>query len=103
MNYKIISPSPKLVVKVEGHLDTITAPALGEALSSNLENIESFVCDLENVDYVSSAGLRLLLTWHKQCKSQNATFTLRNVTPTVKEILSVSGFVKILNIEAPNA
>lgn len=99
MNYTIKTPAPALTVEVEGRLDTVTAPVLEDALQKDVESSSKFVLDLGKVDYLSSAGLRLLLTWQKQAKHKDGEFVLRNVQPAVMDILRISGFVKILTIE----
>ena len=85
-----------LNVSLEGRLDTITAPELEESLKSNLSGVKSVVIDCEQLVYVSSAGLRVLLSLNKKFKN---ALTLVNVQELVMEVFEVTGFQDILNIK----
>ena len=87
-----------LTVKLTGRLDTTTSPALETFLAENLEGITSLVFDFENLDYISSAGLRILLSSHKKMLSAGSMKVI-NVNEDIKEIFDVTGFVDILNLE----
>ena len=84
-----------LVISLEGRLDTITAPELEEFLKSNLTDVNSVTINCEKLDYVSSAGLRVLLALNKKTKNN---LCLEKVQNAVMEILEVTGFVNILEI-----
>lgn len=88
-----------LAVKLEGRLDTTTAPQVEETLKDVLETCDSCVLDLANVDYISSAGLRLLLSLHKRMAAAGGKFKIRNVQPGVQDILDMTGFSSFLAIE----
>jgi anti-sigma B factor antagonist len=88
----------KLTVALEGRLDTTTSPQLEADLRSSVNGITSLVFDLEKLDYISSAGLRVLLTAQKVMNKQGE-MTLVNVKPEIMEIFEVTGFVDILTIE----
>ena len=83
---------------LEGRLDTTTAPQLEEALNSALTGVTTLKFDLEKLDYISSAGLRVLLSSQKTMNKQGSML-ISNVSPEVKEILDVTGFSDILTIE----
>lgn len=87
-----------LNVALIGRLDTVTAPELESELSSSLDSVENLVLDMEKLEYISSAGLRVLLTAQKTM-NQKGTMKLINVSETVMEIFDVTGFVDILTIE----
>lgn len=89
----------ELTMKISGRLDTLTAPKLEEAVMENLEGVTSLIMDLADLEYVSSAGLRVLLLANKWMKGKGP-FILRNVTEEVKEIFEVTGFADIMNIES---
>ena len=82
---------------LEGRLDTVTAPELEEALKDSLEGISALTLDLGKLSYISSAGLRILLTTQKTMNKQGE-MTLIHVNETVREILDVTGFSEILSI-----
>ncbi|MCR5287268.1 MAG: STAS domain-containing protein [Saccharofermentans sp.] len=83
---------------LEGRLDTATAPQLEATLSSILAGVTSLKFDLEKLDYISSAGLRVLLSSQKTMNKQGS-MVISNVSPEVKEIFDVTGFTDILTIE----
>lgn len=86
------------VVKLEGRLDTTTAPQLENDLKSFMESVTSLVFDFENLEYISSAGLRVLLTAQK-FMSKQGSMKLIHVKDDVNEIFEVTGFSDILTIE----
>ena len=88
----------ELLVAVEGRLDTTTAPQLEENVRSSIDGIKSLVFDFEKLEYISSAGLRVLLAMQKIMNKQGS-MTIRNVNETVMEVFEVTGFVDILTIE----
>lgn len=89
-----------LEIKLDGRLDTTTAPELEQYLCDNLgENITNVVFDFEKLLYISSAGLRLLLTTQKKVTTVNGSVTLKNINNLVRDILDSVGFSDILNIE----
>ena len=86
-----------LVITLEGRLDTSTAPSL-EAELKDLEKVTSLVIDMEKLAYISSAGLRVLLKAQKIMNKQGSML-IKNVSQEIKDILEVTGFDEILNIE----
>ena len=86
------------VVTLEGRLDTTTAPQLENELKSFMESVSSLVFDFENLEYISSAGLRVLLTAQK-FMSKQGSMKLIHVNDLVMEVFEVTGFSDILNIE----
>ena len=82
---------------LEGRLDTVTAPQLEKELKASLEGVTQLRIDFEKLDYISSAGLRVLLSAQKQMNKQG-TMTLHHVNQTVMEIFEVTGFSDILTI-----
>lgn len=87
-----------LSVHIEGRLDTTTAPELEESLKDSIDEAKELILDLENLEYMSSAGLRVLLSAQKQM-SQQGSMKVINVNDTIKEIFEVTGFDSILTIE----
>ena len=88
----------KLYVTLDGRLDTTTSPELEKSLSESLPEVKELVLDLEKLEYISSAGLRVLLTAQKTMAKQGS-MKLVHVNDLVMEILEVTGFVDILTIE----
>lgn len=88
----------KLVAALEGRLDTITAPELEQDLAGSLEGIKDLVLDFTKLDYISSAGLRVLLSAQKRM-NQQGTMKVIGVNATIMEIFEVTGFSDILTVE----
>ena len=87
------------IVALEGRLDTVTAPELEQALKEPLESAGELTLDLENLEYISSAGLRVLLSTQKKMTAKQGTMKLVHVKEIVMEVLEVTGFCEILTIE----
>lgn len=88
----------KMLLQIEGRLDTTTAPDLETAVKESIEGIEKLELDLAALEYVSSAGLRVILSAQKTMNKQG-DMVIRNVNDEVMEIFEVTGFVDILTIE----
>ncbi len=86
----------ELTISLQGRLDTTTAPELEAALKDVTEN--QLVFDFSELEYISSAGLRILLAAHKRM-SVKGKMTVRNINEFVSEVFEVTGFSDILNIE----
>ena len=98
MNINKTVDGTHLTFKLDGRLDTVTAPELEAELKNNLDGIETLTIDLENLEYMSSAGLRILLATHKVMKKQGEMKVVR-VNETIMEIFEVTGFLEILTVE----
>ncbi len=87
----------ELTVAVEGRLDTTTAPELEAELKASMRDAESLVLDFSKLDYISSAGLRVLLSAHKTMASKGG-MKVAHVNEIVAEVFDVTGFADILTI-----
>ena len=87
-----------LVIAPEGRLDTMTAPELEAALKEALTGVEELTFDLEKLDYISSAGLRVLLSAQKTMNRQGSMKVV-HANEIIMEIFDVTGFADILTIE----
>lgn len=96
MEIKTKSEGSTLTISVSGRVDTVTAPELEAGLKFG--DAKCVVLDIAEVPYMSSAGLRLLLTSHKEMVAKGGEFKIVNVQPSVSEVLSITGFADILNI-----
>ena len=86
-----------LTVALEGRLDTTTTPDLEEAIAS-LDGVSELVFDFAKLDYLSSAGLRAILSAQKRMNKQGS-MKLRNVNDAVKEVFEITGFADFLTLE----
>ena len=87
----------KLTVAVAGRLDTTTAPQLDEELRNSLEGVQELILDFSELEYISSAGLRVLLATQKAMNAQGS-MRLTGVNDVVMEVFEVTGFSDILTI-----
>ena len=87
-----------LTVALEGRLDAITSQQLEAKLRTEIDDVTELIFDLSGLEYVSSAGLRVLLAAQKVMNHQGS-MSVRNITPEVMEIFDITGFMELLNIE----
>jgi anti-sigma B factor antagonist len=87
-----------LTIALEGRLDTMTAPELEAELKKSLDGVETLNLDFSKLDYISSAGLRVLLSAHKLMSAKGG-MKVTNVNEIVQEVFEVTGFADILTIE----
>ena len=87
-----------LNIALEGRLDTTTAPELEQALKGDMDAATALMLDFAKLDYISSAGLRVLLSAHK-AMSKKGGMKVVNANEMVKEVFDVTGFADILDIE----
>ena len=88
----------ELVVALEGRLDTMTAPELEAELAQSMGSAEKLELDFSKLDYISSAGLRVLLSAHKTMSAKGG-MKVTHVNEIVREVFEVTGFSDILTIE----
>ena len=87
-----------LTIALEGRLDTMTSPELEAVLGASLESADQLTLDFSKLEYISSAGLRVLLSAHKRMAAKGGMKVL-HVNDVVQEVFDVTGFSDILNIE----
>lgn len=92
------SSGTDLTLKLQGRLDTATAPELERELKDSLGGARALTLDLERLEYISSAGLRVLLSAQKTMNKQGS-MVVRNVCPMVKEVFDLTGFSDFLTIQ----
>ncbi|MBO6231569.1 MAG: STAS domain-containing protein [Ruminiclostridium sp.] len=87
-----------LTISIEGRLDTVTAPQLESELKASLDGIKTLVLDISTLEYISSAGLRVLLSAQKTMNKQGS-MKVTGANEAIMEIFEVTGFIDLLNIE----
>lgn len=97
MTIEKVKNGNELTIQVEGRLDTVTAPVLEKEIKENVEGVEKLVLDFKALDYISSAGLRVILAAQKIMNKQGEMF-VKNVNETVNEIFEITGFCDVLTI-----
>ena len=98
MTIEIKRNDNEITIAVAGRLDTITAPALEKSIGEHIEGIKTLILNFEGLEYISSAGLRVLLGAQKKI-AKSGSMKLINVCEEVMEVLEMTGFADILVIE----
>ena len=99
MKINATNENGKVVLKLEGWLDTVSSPELGEAVDA-IEEANAIVLDFENVEYMASAGLRQVIAAHKKAKAIDAQFSIINVGTEVMSIFRMTNIDRKLDITA---
>ncbi|HOI41090.1 MAG TPA: STAS domain-containing protein [Methanobacterium sp.] len=98
MKIEKIVEGNRLTIKLDGRLDTNTAPELDEELGEILSGVQELIFDFGDLKYISSAGLRLILSTQKTM-NQQGTLVIENVNDMVMEIFETTGFADVLTIK----
>ena len=98
MTIEIKRNAEEIVIELVGRLDTTTAPALDKTISNDIEDTAHLVLDFKRLEYISSAGLRVLLGAQKRMQ-KNGAMKVMNVCEEVMEVFEMTGFADILTIE----
>lgn len=89
----------ELLVKVVGRLDTNTAPDLESSVLPDLKSCKKLILELSELDYISSAGLRVVLTFYKSLSADGKTMVVKHVNDEVMEVFDMTGFSSFLEFE----
>ena len=98
MTIEIIKNNEETLIEIAGRLDTTTAPKLESVINESSESTKNLILDLLNLEYISSAGLRVLLSAQKKMQ-KIGSMKVKNVCEEVMEIFEMTGFADILVIE----
>ena len=98
MEFKKVKEGSKLTYTVSGRLDTNTSPELNDDIAASLGDVKELVMDIKDLEYISSAGVRVLLSAYKVMKKQG-TMVLKNVPEIVRNVLSVTGLLDFFTID----
>jgi len=98
MDIKTTLNANELTIALIGRLDTVTAPELEKTLNTSLDGVKSLIFDFTDLEYVSSAGLRMLLRAQKTM-NQQGTMVVRNANENIQEVFEITGFDDVLTIE----
>ena len=99
MEVKFNKQSDTLTVVISGNIDTVTAPELETQLQENLSGIKDLILDFAAVDYISSAGLRVILMTNQMMEDVDGSMTVKNVNDDVRDVFEMTGFDSLLNLE----
>ncbi len=99
MEITVLKENDTVTMNIAGRLDTITASELENAVKPYIGKCTALVFNCEQLQYVSSAGLRVVLSTHKQIATSGGNFSLKGLIPEVKSVFDLTGFSRILTIE----
>jgi anti-sigma B factor antagonist len=98
MNVTTLSEPDITRVELEGSIDGKTAPQIREELSAALQDVRKLIIDMSRVDYLSSAGLRLLLLIYREVTSRKGQLVLVGVSPDIRTVMSHTGFLSFFTL-----
>ena len=98
MTIEIKKTETETIIEIVGRLDTITAPALDKTINEDIGDTKNLVLDVKGMEYISSAGLRVLLSAQKKMQ-KNGSMKVTGVCAEVMEVFEMTGFADILVIE----
>ena len=96
--HEIKKNNQETIIEIVGRLDTITAPALDKTINEDIGDTKNLVLDVKGLEYISSAGLRVILNAQKKMQ-KIGTMKVKNVCEEVMDVLEMTGFADILTIE----
>ena len=99
MEVKFNKQDSTLTVAISGNIDTVTAPELDTKLQENLSGIKDLILDFAAVDYISSAGLRVILMTNQLMEDVDGNMTVKNVNEDVRDVFEMTGFDSLLNLD----
>ena len=99
MEVKFNKQDSHLTVIISGNIDTVTAPELDAKLQENIAGVKDIVLDFAAVDYISSAGLRVILMTNQLMEDVDGNMTVKNVNEDVRDVFEMTGFDSLLNLE----
>ena len=98
MTIEIKKSVDEIILEVAGRLDTTTAPVLEKTINEAINDTKNFILDFKGLEYISSAGLRVLLSAQKKMQ-KIGVMKVKNVCEVIMEIFEMTGFIDILTIE----
>jgi anti-sigma B factor antagonist len=98
MNLTTLAEPGVTRVELEGSIDGKTAPQIREELSAALQQVQKLIIDMSRVDYLSSAGLRLLLLLYRELAARNGKLVLLRVSPEIRTVMSHTGFLRFFTL-----
>lgn len=98
MTIEIKRNADEVVIEIAGRLDTNTAPALDKTIGEDIQDSQNLVLDIKGLEYISSAGLRVLLAAQKKMQ-KNGSLKVKNVCSDIMDVFDMTGFADILTIE----
>ena len=102
MEIKHMLKDGNMAVAIDGEINTLTAPELRDFLDLHISEVKNIIFDFKNVEYISSAGLRILLKTQLDLRKKSGKLMLKNLSPAIAEVFRLSGFDKTMDVEVQN-
>ena len=99
MEVKIEKKGEQVLAIIKGRIDSSTAQKLNDILAKAIRGTKTMILDFKNVDFISSAGLRVILASSKALKDQNGNLKIINVSPIIAEVFDMTGFSEVIDID----
>ena len=99
MNILKVYNEKELTLSVEGRINSVTSKELDKEINDEIGNFDSLIMDFTNLEYISSAGLKVLIATHRKLKPDNIPFIIKNANDVIMEVFRLSGVDKVLKIE----
>ena len=99
MEVKVLKEENSIKVLIKGRIDSDTSPKLEKELKKHVSKASEMILDFEQVDYISSAGLRAILAISKTLEHKKSSLTIINVSPVIAEVFDMTGFSELINIK----
>lgn len=99
MEINLTQENGATILQIIGRLDTTTSPALDQAVKPHIEMGATIIFDCAKLEYISSSGLRVVLSTHKQLASVGGCFAVRNLNREVRSVFDLTGFSRLLTLE----
>lgn len=99
MKIQVTKEGTTLTLKPEGHLDTLTAPELNRCVQAEIKGVKTIIMDMEQVGYISSAGLRIMLATEQAMEDCGGTMSVIHCNDAIAEVLEMTGFMDMLNVK----
>ena len=99
MNILKVYNEKELTLSVEGRINSVTSKELDKEINDEIGNFDSLIMDFSNLEYISSAGLKVLIATHRKLKPDNIPFIIKNANDVIMEVFRLSGVDRVLKIE----
>ncbi len=99
MNILKVYNEKELTLSVEGRINSVTSKELDKEINDEIGNFDSLIMDFAKLEYISSAGLKVLIATHRKLKPDNIPFIIKNANDVIMEVFRLSGVDRVLKIE----
>lgn len=99
MNILKVYNEKELTLSVEGRINSVTSKELDKEINDEIGNFDSLIMDFSNLEYISSAGLKVLIATQRKLKPDNIPFIIKNANDVIMEVFRLSGVDRVLKIE----